>query len=204
VETVNVLIESKERPSFCTGLVWKKVKNIYNAAMYLSKRDPLEMNIDSILSVHQYVADGLLTHSIGELRQRDVGAANTGITYLPHRKVESHIRGLIEFVGNYIKRRYSDTKESFLHTLKIGCIFYSEFLKIHPFVDGNGRTARLILGSLMQECGMVPFTLFLNGSQETYLKVLQEAQWQNNMNSLYTYILCCIQVTMNKTNYLLL
>jgi Fic family protein len=103
-----------------------------------------------------------------------------------------------------MKRRYSHPKEIFLHTLKIGCIFYSEFLKIHPFVDGNGRTAKLILSSLMQECGMVPFTLFLNGSQENYLTVLQEAQWRNNMNSLYTYLLCCIQVTTNKANYLLL
>jgi hypothetical protein len=120
VDTANILIESRERPSFCTDIAWKKVQNIYNAAIYLSKCDPSEMNMHSILSVHQYVADGLITHPVGELRQKDVGAANTSITYLPHHKVESRVRGLIEFTGDSMKRRYSHPKEIFLHPLKIG------------------------------------------------------------------------------------
>ncbi|MDF2636883.1 MAG: ibpA, partial [Pelosinus sp.] len=38
-------------------------------------------------------------------------------------------------------------------------ILHSEFVKIHPFVDGNGRTARLLLNFELLKHGYVPIVI---------------------------------------------
>jgi len=43
--------------------------------------------------------------------------------------------------------------------IAVGTVFFSEFLLIHPFLNGNGRVARLMLNYLLRRVVIVPFTL---------------------------------------------
>jgi fido (protein-threonine AMPylation protein) len=50
-----------------------------------------------------------------------------------------------------------------------------EFLSIHPFRDGNGRVARLVLSLMLRDVTLVPFT-FSTLSRDKYLKALESRQ----------------------------
>ena len=46
---------------------------------------------------------------------------------------------------------------------------------IHPWADGNGRTARLLMNQLQMEMGLIPAKI-LKGDKEEYIKALVETR----------------------------
>jgi Fic family protein len=51
---------------------------------------------------------------------------------------------------------------------------HSDFVKIHPFIDGNGRTARLLLNFELMKSGYPPIVIEKEVRAE-YYSVLDEA-----------------------------
>jgi Fic family protein len=46
-----------------------------------------------------------------------------------------------------------------LHPVGIAAVVHSGFVKIHPFIDGNGRTARLLLNFELMKNGYPPIVI---------------------------------------------
>ena len=46
-----------------------------------------------------------------------------------------------------------------LHLMVRAAMLHSIFVKIHPFIDGNGRTARLLLNLELMKSGYVPIVI---------------------------------------------
>lgn len=66
-----------------------------------------------------------------------------------------------------------------LHTVKRAAILHSEFVKIHPFIDGNGRITRLILNLELMKSGYVPIAI-KNDQRTTYYKALDHGHMTGN------------------------
>ncbi len=49
---------------------------------------------------------------------------------------------------------YNNSRES-IHPIILASIFHYKFIRIHPFGDGNGRTARLLMNLILQSSGHV-------------------------------------------------
>lgn len=67
-----------------------------------------------------------------------------------NQKVRSSGAGFTSLVGNemYIQMKdfYENLKcKSNLNPIKLTAWTYAEFVRIHPFIDGNGRTSRLLM-----------------------------------------------------------
>ncbi|KAM4055118.1 fic/DOC family protein [Hirsutella rhossiliensis] len=62
-----------------------------------------------------------------------------------------------------------------LHPIVIACQATAYFLHIHPFPDGNGRVARLIMQDFLIRQGYFP-VVFLGTERSDYLRMIKDAQ----------------------------
>jgi len=75
-------------------------------------------------------------------------------------------------------RRQSDKEE--LHPLILAATFHYQFITIHPFDDGNGRMARLLMNLIGMQAGFPPIIIPLDIKNE-YLLALEQADEDNEL-----------------------
>lgn len=105
------------------------------------------LTIDTILEIHRLACERILPQErIGQFRTSQVVVRNTQtgqISFTPPPAAE--VPYLIEDLVNWIN---SDEARQIHPVIKAGIIHY-ELSRIHPFVDGNGRTARAVATLVM-------------------------------------------------------
>lgn len=107
----------------------------------LSSQENLEIDEDLILKLHQLTVEKIMEPGkVGKFRETQVVVKNslTGEVSFrppPSTAVPVEIEELLAFVNN---------KESDVHSVLKAGIVHHELVRIHPFVDGNGRVARAL------------------------------------------------------------
>jgi Fic family protein len=74
------------------------------------------------------------------------------------------------------------------HPLIVAAEAHTRFVSIHPFIDGNGRTARLLMNLLLLQNGYVP-AVIKNKDRVTYLDAIELWQSNNEKESFYNIII---------------
>jgi len=64
--------------------------------------------------------------------------------------------------------------ESKLHPLVLAVIFHHKFEKIHPFMDGNGRTGRMLLNYILMNKNYPPLIIH-KATRKEYLEAMRKA-----------------------------
>lgn len=75
------------------------------------------------------------------------------IAYIPPNANEVTLL-MNELIG-YLEKEYNT-----IDPLLLAGIFHKQFVVIHPFMDGNGRTTRLVTKYLLARMGLDTFQLF--------------------------------------------
>ena len=120
-------------------------------------RGSLSITIDFICRVQRQVTAGLIErHRCGKLRTEPVfvnDPRSGNPIYLPpdHQDVAPLMKELLHFIR---------AQRTVLDPLIVAGIAHKQFVIIHPFVDGNGRTARLLTKALLADMGLNTFSLF--------------------------------------------
>lgn len=130
-----------------------------------------------IKSLHQLVMQNIEKEWAGCYRNAPVR-----ITGTPHQPpdamdVPPQMNDLVRWVGDH---------QSKMHIVELAALVHHKFVYIHPFFDGNGRTARLIMNILLLQKGY-PLTIILKNDRKRYHRVLQEAD-NNNYKPLVEFI----------------
>lgn len=116
-----------------------------------------KLTLVQILKIQFQVTAGLLAkYDTGCLRKRPVIVNNplTGkIAYLPPDVADVVL--LMEDLVSFINQ-----KQGLIDSLILAGIFHKQMVIIHPFIDGNGRTTRLVTKALLAEMGLNTFNLF--------------------------------------------
>jgi len=74
---------------------------------------------------------------------------------------------------NQIKNFYADLPyKTEMNGIELAAWTHAEFVKIHPFVDGNGRTSRLIMNYQLMVHGFLPISIAKESRLE-YFKALE-------------------------------
>lgn len=101
---------------------------------------------------HFSAPGGEFDSSRGDLRRFNVTAGPGGASYLSYLKVETHLEGFCRDLNRRIANVGSDEAERYLLTFDA----HLDLVTIHPWVDGNGRMARLLMNFLQWRLSLIP------------------------------------------------
>ncbi|WP_183730228.1 Fic family protein [Desulfurispira natronophila] len=110
-----------------------------------SKQQPLDEW--TIKCLHQLVLKNIDSDNAGRYRQ-----INVLISGARHRPPQAE--HVLEHMQSFIVWYNHDAAS--LHPAQRAAMVHGEFVKIHPFVDGNGRTARLLMNLELMKAGFPP------------------------------------------------
>ena len=188
-------------------LLWLTLQNLYRCAASLFSEwpsmeiSPTELTIDLAKNLHRDLMRDLKSISgedVGEWRKTKVHPHGSNTVYANPADVTPKIEQLFDLVVGKIKP-HDGTVESLLHNLVVGAWFFVEFLLIHPFLDGNGRTARVLMSLLVSQTTVVPISLYRrlrreSGSpdpREYYMTALEHSHNEEIPCTVIKYVFEC-------------
>ncbi len=101
----------------------------------------------NIKNLHRLVLKNIDDENAGVYRRENVVISGAKHRPPEHFLVQEHMERLVaEYNGQWQQ----------LHPIVRAALLHGEFVKVHPFIDGNGRIARLLLNFELMKCGYPP------------------------------------------------
>lgn len=127
-----------------------------------------------LLQIHQLILQGIDNPNAG--KYRNVQVLISGAKHIPPQPylVQKQMEELFIW--------YNENRAT-LHPIELSAEMHERLVTIHPFIDGNGRTSRLLMNLILLQNGF-PIAI-LKGDAENrlnYYKALETAQTDNNKN----------------------
>ena len=122
------------------------------------------MNEWNIKNIHRLILKEIDNDNAGIYRTENVTIS--GATHIPptHYKVKEEMERLISLYNSW----------SNYHPIVRSALLHGEFVKIHPFIDGNGRTSRLLMNFEVMKKGYLPIIIKAE-SRLSYYDALDKA-----------------------------
>lgn len=120
----------------------------------------------------------------GEIRLLNVTAGVGGRSYMSYNKVPAKLE---EFCRNLNESRQKASGLSIDELYAITFDAHYNLVTIHPWADGNGRMARLVMNMLQFEFGLIP-TKILTEDKEEYIKALVETREEEDIQIFRTFM----------------
>lgn len=160
-------------------LMNEDLKNAYGLAKEEAKRkEPVTSSflqrLNALLmrttgGVHN-VMGGSFDSSKGEFRLCGVTAGMGGRSYMNYQKVPAKVEELCTLLQERQK-----TVETFREQYELSFNAHLNLVTIHPWVDGNGRTARLLMNYIQFCYNLFPTKIFKEDREE-YISALRQSQ----------------------------
>jgi len=148
------------------------------------KRESL--SLDDVLSIHSIILQGIDPNNAGKFRTvmvRILGSNKVSPNYL---KVPSFMDEFIKWLNNVQD-----------HPVKVAAMAHFKLVNIHPFVDGNGRTARLLMNLILLQAGF-PLAIIKKEDRKRYIDSLEEASRSDNLSAFNAIIFQAVEYGLNK------
>jgi Fic family protein len=129
------------------------------------QRSPQDLNEKDILQIHDIILRGIDSANAGHYRSVPVRISGSTVILPNPRKVPDLMVDFIHWL------KYSHT----LHPAELATEAHYRLVTIHPFTDGNGRTARLLMNMLLLMQGY-PAAIIRKQDRLTYLNALEKSQ----------------------------
>jgi len=120
----------------------KEVVNYFQILKTLEERVKDPLNIDQILSIHKELMTGVDDEIKGKIRDKEIVVGNKDINGEIFIKHNPPFHEILSIKNALLELTEWIEKSEAPAIVKAG-LFHHQFVYIHPFVDGNGRTCRL-------------------------------------------------------------
>ena len=134
-----------------------------------------------IRNIHQLILKNIDDENIGRYRQQNV--LISGATTNPPDYTLLNDK-MARFIDWYNQEAHK------LHPIERVAKVYADFVSIHPFVDGNGRTSRLLMNLELMKAGYPPSVITVDNRLAYYEALDQWMAYSNSepFNSLVTAV----------------
>jgi Fic family protein len=144
-------------------------------------KDEIDIDERLIKDIHALILHAIDRDNAG--RYRTVPVMISGSSHMPPQpyliqpQMEAFIRTYNEMAGNN------------KHPVVIAAHLHDELVKIHPFIDGNGRTSRLLMNLCLLSKGYVIVNLKGdNQNKRKYYEALEKSHIQNDPLDFYMLV----------------
>ena len=170
----------------------QEVKNAYEAYKMIREVDPY--SIKDLKKVHG-VMTYLVTQESGEFRKGNEGVFDEKGNCIHVCPPPEQVDGLMMELFNWMK-----SNKDKVNPLIMSSVFHYEFVFIHPFADGNGRTSRLwqnvILSNWEEIFEYVPIESQIKKYQDDYYKAINNCNSNGDSTEFIEFMLKMIDETL--------
>lgn len=140
-----------------------------------------------IKNIHRLVLKNIDDANAGVYRKE-----NVIISGAKHRPPQHFL--VKEQMENLIKQYQGEWRN--LHPIERAALLHGEFVKIHPFVDGNGRTARLLLNFELMKASYPPVIIKKERRAE-YYDSLDNAHISGDYRDFISLVASCVEESLD-------
>ncbi|MCM3700246.1 Fic family protein [Paenibacillus macerans] len=143
-----------------------------------------------VKSIHQLILKNIDDENAGIYRKINVMISGSKHTP-PHFTVVS------EQMEQFMKW-YNEHKDK-LHPVQLAAEFHFRFVYIHPFTDGNGRTACLLMNLILMNSGYPPAVVKAESADRMrYYEALETASAQGDLEPFVELISGCVEDSLRR------
>lgn len=142
--------------------------------------DNREITEDDIFGLHRLFYYRIDSESAGKYRERNVIITGTDFTPPTPAEVPVFMQQFVDSIATL----------SQLHPVEYAAMLHLTLVTIHPFIDGNGRTARLLMNLALLQAGF-PITIIPPIIRGDYISALRDSNKGNN-KPFINFITCCV------------
>ncbi|MFK7948384.1 MAG: Fic family protein [Saprospiraceae bacterium] len=157
--------------------------NHRNAFQYIQEiaQSETDFSASVLLDIHDFILKNIDNHNAGKYRNVRVRISQS--QHIPPNPLK-----VSDLMNRYFEQY--ETQKNTVHPVILAANMHERLVTIHPFIDGNGRTARLVMNLILLKNGY-PITNISgeNESRTTYYKALENVQMQKNLTAFQTYLL---------------
>jgi len=141
-----------------------EARNHPKAIEYVERIANRSLKEQDILALHQIIMKGIETEA-GKYRTTEVRIAGADFLPPPAYEIPFLIKGLID---------WHNQNPDELRPIELASILHHKLVHTHPFHDGNGRVARLLMNLTLMRGGY-PMAVILNVDRKKYYDALKKA-----------------------------
>jgi len=153
-------------------------------------KEQTDLNSFLLLSLHGLILRGIDRDNAG--RFRSVPVMISGSRHVPPQPWQ-----LDKLMEDYFNDYLED--QSQLHPILLAADMHERLVSIHPFIDGNGRTARLIMNLILLQHGF-PIAIIHGdtGSRLAYYNALEKCNLTGDKSDFHVLIAQAVIATMQR------
>lgn len=144
----------------------------------LAKKKHQFLEEKDILYIHSLILKGINDQWPGRYRQVPVRISGSEVVLPDYIKVPSFMKDFMRWLGSIQGE----------HPVKIAADAHYKLVSIHPWIDGNGRTSRLLMDLILIQHGYPP-AIIRKEERRRYLSSIEEAQLGGSLEKFYDLII---------------
>jgi len=149
----------------------------YDWVMGLIKKKPHQIDEKTILEIHRLVLKGIHDDAAGRYRDLPVRIAGSTVILPNAAKVPVLMKQLSAWLAS----------KPDIHPVELAAQAHYRLVTIHPFTDGNGRTARLLMNLILMQSGYPP-AIIRPKDRLRYISGLEQAQLGGSIDDFDNFI----------------